>query len=114
MLGAPIKTLYTTAGNYDLDDFKDVEGQLAWTNSNNSYILNKPIEMQGRVRNLMFYNSSVILQFYQTQNNTGTYYRLYNNGKWYGWKQIYDTGLLTDSTNLSALASALKPYLDSL
>ena len=38
-------------------------------------------------------------------------YRIGNTAGWGEWKIIYDSSILTDSTILSPLASALKPYL---
>ena len=44
------------------------------------------------------------------QQNT-TYFQIKSGNSWSDWQRVYDTSILTDSTILSPLASALKPYL---
>ncbi len=58
--------------------------------------------------------NSRCIQLFTCINSCYRYWRRYNGTNWSEWYLIYDHNLLTNTTELSSLASALKPYLDAL
>ncbi len=56
-------------------------------------------------------------QFFISSTNESVIAHRYkgsSSAAWSSWVQLYNESILTDSTILSPLASALKPYLDAL